>query len=263
MGSLDGQQAIVTGGGSGIGAAIARAMTAEGAKVAVLDLSGERAQAVADEIGGVAVAVNVVDADAVAQAVTAAVEGLGGLTCLVNNAGIGSLKPMHEYTPKEWDLLVDVNLKGTFNGVRSAVPHLRAAGRAGRPASIVNIASVSGIRPTRGESPYGAAKAGIIALTMSGALEYGPDGIRVNCVSPGFIRSALTEFAFSVPAYIEAIEAGTPLGRTGTAEDVADVVVFLAGDRARFVTGVNLAVDGGSLLPSAQMDPMLRDLLGG
>jgi NAD(P)-dependent dehydrogenase (short-subunit alcohol dehydrogenase family) len=263
MGSLDGQQAIVTGGGSGIGAAIARAMTAEGAKVAVLDLSGERAQAVADEIGGVAVGVNVVDADAVAQAVTAAVEGLGGLTCLVNNAGIGSLKPMHEYTPKEWDLLVDVNLKGTFNGVRSAVPHLRAAGRAGRPASIVNIASVSGIRPTRGESPYGAAKAGIIALTMSGALEYGPDGIRVNCVSPGFIRSALTEFAFSVPAYIEAIEAGTPLGRTGTAEDVADVVVFLAGDRARFVTGVNLAVDGGSLLPSAQMDPMLRDLLGG
>jgi NAD(P)-dependent dehydrogenase (short-subunit alcohol dehydrogenase family) len=263
MGSLDGQQAIVTGGGSGIGAAIARAMTAEGAKVAVLDLSGERAQAVADEIGGVAVAVNVVDADAVEQAVTAAVDALGGLTCLVNNAGIGSLKPMHEYTPKEWDLLVDVNLKGTFNGVRSAVPHLRAAGRAGRPASIVNIASVSGIRPTRGESPYGAAKAGIIALTMSGALEYGPDGIRVNCVSPGFIRSALTEFAFSVPAYIEAIEAGTPLGRTGTAEDVADVVVFLAGDRARFVTGVNLAVDGGSLLPSAQMDPMLRDLLGG
>ncbi len=263
MGSLDGQQAIVTGGGSGIGAAIARAMTAEGAKVAVLDLSGERAEAVADEIGGVAVAVNVVDADAVEQAVTAAVEALGGLTCLVNNAGIGSLKPMHEYTPKEWDLLVDVNLKGTFNGVRSAVPHLRAAGRAGRPASVVNIASVSGIRPTRGESPYGAAKAGIIALTMSGALEYGPDGIRVNCVSPGFIRSALTEFAFSVPAYIEAIEAGTPLGRTGTAEDVADVVVFLAGDRARFVTGVNLAVDGGSLLPSAQMDPMLRDLLGG
>ena len=97
---------------------------------------------------------------------------------------------------------------------------------------------------------------------MSGALEYGPDGIRVNCVSPGFIRTALTEFAFAVPAYIEAIEAGTPLGRTGTAEEVADVVVFLAGDQARFVTGVNLAVDGGSLLPSAQMDPMLRDLLG-
>ena len=125
------------------------------------------------------------------------------------------------------------------------------------------VASVSGIRPTRGESPYGAAKAGVIALTMSGALEYGPDGIRVNCVSPGFIRTALTDFAFSTPGSIEAVEAGTPLGRTGTAEDVADVVVFLAGDGARFVTGVNVPVDGGSLLPSAQMDPMLSDLLGG
>ena len=261
MGSLEGQQAIVTGGGSGIGAAIARAMAAEGAEVAVLDLSRERAEAVADEIGGTAITVNVVDPEAMDQAVADAVEAMGGLTCLVNNAGIGSLEPMHEYTPKQWDLLLDVNLKGTFNGVRSAVPHLRESGRAGRPASVVNIASVSGIRPTRGEAPYGAAKAGVIALTMSGALEYGPDGIRVNCVSPGFIRTALTEFAFAVPAYVEAIEAGTPLGRTGTAEEVADVVVFLAGDQARFVTGVNLAVDGGSLLPSAQMDPMLRHLL--
>jgi NAD(P)-dependent dehydrogenase (short-subunit alcohol dehydrogenase family) len=263
MGLLDGQHVIVTGGGSGIGAAIARTMAGEGARVAVLDLSAAAGQAVADEVGGVAVPVNVVDPDAVEQAIGAAVEALGGLTCLVNNAGIGSLKPLHDYTPKEWDLLVDVNLKGTFNCLRSAVPHLRASGRAGGPASVVNIASVSGIRPTRGESPYGAAKAGVIALTMSGALEYGPDGIRVNCVSPGFIRSALTDFAFSVPAYIEAIEAGTPLGRTGTAEEVADVVTFLASDRARFVTGVNLAVDGGSLLPSAQMDPMLRDLLAG
>ncbi len=263
MGSLDGQQAIVTGGGSGIGAAIVRAMAAEGARVAVVDISAERGQAVADEVGGPSFAANVIDAEAVEQAVTDAVEVLGGLTCLVNNAGIGSLKPLHEYTTKEWDLLVDVNLKGTFNCLRSAVPHLEASGRAGGQASVVNIASVSGIRPTRGESPYGAAKAGIIALTMSGALEYGPDGIRVNCVAPGFIRSPLTEFAFSVPEYIEAIEAGTPLGRTGTAEEVADVVVFLASDAARFVTGVNLVVDGGSMLPSAQMDPMLRDLLGG
>jgi NAD(P)-dependent dehydrogenase (short-subunit alcohol dehydrogenase family) len=261
MGSLDGQQAIVTGGGSGIGAAIARAMAAGGAQVAVLDLSTERAEAVAGEIGGTAITVNVADAEAMERAVAVAVEAMGGLTCLVNNAGIGSLEPMHEYTPKQWDLLVDVNLKGTFNCVRSAVPHLRSSAQGGGPASVVNVASVSGIRPTRGEAPYGAAKAGIIALTMSGALEYGPDGIRVNCVSPGFIRTALTEFAFAVPAYIEAIEAGTPLGRTGTAEEVADVVVFLAGDQARFVTGVNLAVDGGSLLPSAQMDPMLRDLL--
>ena len=263
MGLLDGQKAIVTGGGSGIGAAVARAMAGEGAEIAVLDLSEDRGRAVADEVGGVAFRVNVVDGEALEQAVTAAADAMGGLTCLVNNAGIGSLKPLDAYSSKQWDLLVDVNLKGPFNGLRAAVPHLRIAGAA-QPgaASVINVASVSGIRPTRGESPYGAAKAGVIALTMSGALEYGPDGIRVNCVSPGFIRTALTEFAFAVPAYIEAVEAGTPLGRIGTAEDVADVVVFLAGPQARFVTGVNLAVDGGSLLPSAQMDPMLRDLLG-
>ena len=195
MGVLDGQRAIVTGGGSGIGAAVARVMAEQGARVAVLDLSEERGQAVADEVGGVAFPVNVVDGDAVEQAVAAAVDALGGLSCLVNNAGIGSLKPLHDYTSKEWDLLVDVNLKGTFNGLRAAVPHLRVAAAADPgTASVVNIASVSGIRPTRGESPYGAAKAGVISLTMSGALEYGPDGIRVNCVSPGFIRTQLTEF---------------------------------------------------------------------
>ncbi len=165
---------------------------------------------------------------------------------------------MHAYTPAEVDLLVDVNLKGTFNGVRAAVPLLRAAGGG----SIVNMASVSGLRPTRGESPYAAAKAAVIALTKSAALEYGPDAIRVNCVSPGFIRTPLTEFAFSNPAWIGPLEAATPLGRAGTAADVAEPVVFLASDRARYVTGHNLVVDGGSLLPSAQVDHLLRELLG-
>ena len=124
------------------------------------------------------------------------------------------------------------------------------------------MASVSGLRPTRGEAPYSAAKAAVIALTKSAALEYGPDHIRVNCVSPGFIHTQLTGFAFDNPAWIEPLEARTPLGRAGTPEDVADVVVFLASDRARYVTGHNLVVDGGSLLPSAQVDHFLNDLLG-
>ena len=124
------------------------------------------------------------------------------------------------------------------------------------------MASVSGLRPTRGEAPYSAAKAAVIALTKSAALEYGPDGIRVNCVSPGFIHTQLTGFAFDNPAWIEPIEAATPLGRAGTAEDVADVVVFLASSRARYVTGQNLVVDGGSVLPSSQVDSFLREMLG-
>jgi NAD(P)-dependent dehydrogenase (short-subunit alcohol dehydrogenase family) len=259
MGLLEGQLAIVTGGAGGIGAATARRMAEEGARVAILDLNAEGAADVAREIGGLAFEVNVADRDTTEAAVDAAADAMGGLTIIFNNAGIGSLKPLHTYRDKEWDLLVDVNLKGTFNATRAAVPHLRAAGGG----SVVNMASVSGIRPTRGEAPYAAAKAGVIALTMSGALEYGPDGVRVNCVSPGFIRTPLTEFAFSVPAYVEALDAVTPLGRAGTPEDVADVVVFLASGLARYVTGQNVVVDGGSMLPSAQVDHILGDLLGG
>jgi NAD(P)-dependent dehydrogenase (short-subunit alcohol dehydrogenase family) len=258
MGLLEGQRAVVTGGANGIGAATARAMVGEGARVAVLDRDGDGARAVADEIGGVAVEVDVRDAAAVTAAFDAAATALGGLSVVFNNAGIGSLKPLHAYEPAELDLIVGVSLTGTFNGLRSAVPHLRANGGG----AVVNMASVSGLRPTRGESPYSAAKAAVIALTKSAALEYGPEGIRVNCVSPGFIRTPLTEFAFGNPAWVEPLEAATPLGRAGAPDDVADVVVFLASDRSRYVTGQNLVVDGGSVLPSAQVDHLLRDLLG-
>ena len=258
---LDGKRAIVTGGASGIGAAAARRLAAAGAQVAVLDRNLDAARVVADEIGGLAFGVNVSKGDEVTAAVDAAATAMGGLTTLFNNAGVGSLKPLEQYSDKEWRLLVDVNLTGTFNGIRAAIPHLRAAGPDAGP-SIVNMASVSGLRPTRGEAPYAAAKAGVIALTMSGALEYGPDGVRVNCVSPGWIRTGLTDFAFAAPAYIDPLEAATPLGRAGTADDVADVVVFLASDLARYLTGQNLVVDGGSMLPSAQVDHVLRDLLG-
>ncbi len=233
-------------------------MVAEGARVVVIDRDAAGAQAVADEIGGQAVTADVADADALGAAFVQAAEWLGGLTVVFNNAGVGSLKPLHTYTPVEVDLLVDVNFKGSFHGVAAAVPLLRASGGG----AIVNMASVSGLRPTRGEAPYSAAKAAVIALTQSAALEYGPDGIRVNCVSPGFIHTQLTGFAFDNPAWIEPIEAATPLGRAGTAEDVADVVVFLASSRARYVTGQNLVVDGGSVLPSSQVDSFLREMLG-
>ena len=258
MGLLEGERALVTGGASGIGAATARAMVAEGARVAVVDRNQAGAEAVAEEIGGLALVADVSDADALGAAFARAADWLDGLTVVFNNAGVGSLKPLHTYTPAEVDLLVDVNFKGTYHGVAAAVPLLRASGGG----AIVNMASVSGMRPTRGEAPYSAAKAAVIALTKSAALEYGPDGIRVNCVSPGFIHTELTGFAFSNPTWIEPIEAATPLGRAGTAEDVADVVVFLASSRARYVTGQNLVVDGGSVLPSSQVDGFLREMLG-
>jgi NAD(P)-dependent dehydrogenase (short-subunit alcohol dehydrogenase family) len=257
---LQGQLAVVTGGARGIGAAVAARMVEEGARVAIIDRDADAASAFVREAGSdvVSLPADVRDADAVGTAFAAAVEALGGLTSVVANAGVGSIKELATYTPKEWNRLVEVNLTGTFNTIAAAVPALRPRG-----GSIVTISSASGLRPTRGEAPYAAAKAGVIALTMSTALEYGPVGIRANCVSPGFIRTPLTEVAAADPAWVRHIEEQTPLGRVGTAAEVADAVVFLASDLARYITGQNLVVDGGSLLPSAQMDPILNALLGG
>jgi NAD(P)-dependent dehydrogenase (short-subunit alcohol dehydrogenase family) len=258
MGLLDGERIIVTGGASGIGAAAVRRMADEGARVVVLDRDADGATAIAAETDAIAITVDVADTGAVGAAVDQAAAALGGVTSIFNNAGIGNLKPLHTYTEKEWDLLVDVNLKATWNGIRAAVPHLRAAGGG----SIVNMASVSGVYPTRGEGPYAAAKAGTIALTKSAALEYGPDRIRVNCVAPGFIRTNLTEFAFGNPAWVETLERRTPLRRAGSADDVAKVAVFLCSDLAGYVTGQTIVVDGGSILPNAQIDHLLLELLG-
>jgi NAD(P)-dependent dehydrogenase (short-subunit alcohol dehydrogenase family) len=256
MGLLDGAKAIVTGGASGIGEATCRRFVAEGAAVAVLDRNEEAAAKLAADIGGVAVVADVASGEQVAAAVASAEEQLGGLTTLVNNAGIGNVKPLHDYTDDDWDLLVNVNQKGVFNGMRAAAPRIIANGGG----AIVNMASVSGIRPTRGESPYAAAKAGAIALSQSGALEYGPL-VRVNTISPGFIESPLTSFAVGDPEIKAELEAGTPLGRIGSSDEVAKAITFLCSDLASYITGINLVVDGGSLLPSPQVDPLLKRLL--
>lgn len=256
---LDGRRAVVTGGGSGIGEATCRRFAEEGARVAVLDVDPAAAEAVARDVGGHALCADVADAAALASAFAEASARFEGLDTVVNNAGTGNVMPLHAYSDGEWARLVDVNLTGVFNGLRAAVPLLRAADG---PAAIVNVASLSGMRPTRGESPYSAAKAGVIALTMSAALEYGPQ-LRVNCVSPGFIRTPLTELAAVDPATRRELEAGTPLGRLGRAEEVADTIVFLCSDLAAYVTGANLVVDGGSALVNAQSDPMLRRFVDG
>jgi NAD(P)-dependent dehydrogenase (short-subunit alcohol dehydrogenase family) len=174
-----------------------------------------------------------------------------------NNAGIGRLKPLDTYTDREFDLIVRVNLHGTFHGIRAALPFLQANGGG----AIVNMASVSGVRPTRGEAPYSAAKAAVIALTMSAALEYGPD-IRVNCVSPGFVRTGLNEQVVARDEHREHIEAGTPAGRVGDADEVARVVSFLLSGESSYMTGQNLVIDGGSMLPSKQVDDVLRGMGG-
>ena len=171
MGLLDGQRAVVTGGGSGIGRATCRRMAEEGARVAVLDVDPDAAEAVAGEIGGVAFGVDVGDPEAVQAAVDASASALGGLSTLYNNAGTAAFDKLHQLDPAEWDRVLRVNLTGVWAGFRAAVPHLRADGGG----SIVSTASISGTRPAAGEGPYAASKAAVAALTASAALEYGPD----------------------------------------------------------------------------------------
>jgi NAD(P)-dependent dehydrogenase (short-subunit alcohol dehydrogenase family) len=257
VGVLEGRKAIVTGGGQGIGAEVCRRFVEEGATVAVLDRDGDAAGKVAAELGGVAHTVDVRDADAVTAAVRQAAEQLGGLTDLVPNAGIGTAKPLLDYTDKEFALLVAVNLTGTFNCIRAAAPILLEQGGG----SIVTNASLTGIRPTRGEGPYSAAKAGVIALTQSAALELAPT-VRANCVAPGMIDTPLTQMITANPEWKGAAESGTPLGRLGTAREVADVIVFLSSPAAAYVTGQTIVIDGGSVLPSLQSDALLRAISG-
>ena len=250
MGLLDGRTAVVTGGGSGIGRATCRRMTEEGARVAVFDVDAPSAEQVAKEIGGVAFGVDVGDPDAMTAAVDAAASELGGLSIIYNNAGTSAFNRLHELDVSEWDRVLRVNLTGVWAGIRAAVPHIRAAGGG----SIVSTASISGTRPAAGEGPYSASKAAVAALTASAALEYGPT-IRVNAVSPGMIRTTMTAPWFEyMPDQEERFVTGTPVGRVGEPEDIADVVVFLCSDLARFVTGQNIVVDGGLTLHGSGVD---------
>lgn len=256
MALLSGKRALVTGGASGIGRATALRFAAEGARVAVLDRDGEGAAQVAKELGGAAVEADVGDPEAVRRAVDEAVRALDGLDVLSHNAGAGNLLALEDVSPALFDELVRVNLAGAFHTMQAAIAPLRAAGGG----AIVHNASESALRPTRGELPYSAAKAGVIAMTKGAAQELGPE-IRVNCVSPGVVRTAMTEPLFAAPGLLEPVAQATPLARTGLAEEVADVILFLASDLSRFMTGQNLVVDGGMGLPQAGIDDVLRRVL--
>jgi NAD(P)-dependent dehydrogenase (short-subunit alcohol dehydrogenase family) len=262
MGLLDGQRAFVTGGASGIGAATCRRMAAEGARVAVVDIDAERAAEVAGPINGIALGVDVTDYDAMHAAALDANEQLGGLTLLFNNAGGSSLAAIHDWDLAEWQRIVTLNLTGVFHGFKAVAPLILASGGG----AIVSTSSISGTRPAAGEAPYAAAKAAVAALTASAALEYAPT-IRVNAVAPGMIATPLTHLLLEKRGLgrEEHMKTKTPLARIGAPEDIADVVVFLSSDLARFVTGQNLVIDGGMTLHGSGVDGVLdlvRELTG-
>ncbi len=252
MDLVKGERVVITGGASGIGAAAARRMYEEGAAVAIVDIDETRGPTVADEVEGHFFPADVADPDSLGPALNRGADALGAITVLFNNAGVGAARPLHDYSDRQWAKLVGVNLAGTFHGIRAAVPLMQTQGGG----CIINHASVSGIRPTRFEGPYSAAKAGVISLTMDAALEYAPQ-IRVNCVSPGLIETPLTAGVLADANLRGVVEAATPMRRVGTAVDVANAVVFLASPLAAYITGHNLVVDGGSYLPNSQADAIL------
>lgn len=253
---LESQVAIVTGGGSGIGAATCRRFAHHGATVAVLDVDEVNARMVADEVGGRSYAVDVTDFGRLSAVVDAVAADLGEPTILVNNAGGSGISRLGDQDLGEWERLIALNLSGVFHGIKALAPRMAAAGRG----CIVNTASISGVRPAIGEGPYAAAKAGVVALTATAALEYAP-AVRVNAVSPGAIHTKLTDPLLSAVAGAKDWwVTKTPLARIGAPEDVADVIVFLCSDLARFVTGQNLVVDGGMTLHGSGVDGLLERL---
>jgi 3-oxoacyl-[acyl-carrier protein] reductase len=236
---LEGRIALVTGGASGIGAATARRLAAEGARVAVADLNDEGARAVAGEIDGLAVRVDVADAASVRAAVADVSSSLGDIDVLVNNAGLTRDGLLARMSDDDWREVIETNLSSVFYTCR-AVTRPMMKKRAG---AIVNISSIVGLHGNFGQTNYAASKAGIIGFTKSLARELGSRGVRANVVAPGYVQTRLTDV---IPDEAkELMLRNTPLGRLGDPLDVARAVRFLCSDEASFITGEVLLVDGG------------------
>jgi NAD(P)-dependent dehydrogenase (short-subunit alcohol dehydrogenase family) len=250
---LRGKTAIISGAASlrGIGLATARRFAAEGARVAILDIDGPAAEAAARSLERTAgethlgLACDVADQKSCAKAVDTVIETFGQIDILINNAGITQPVKFLEITPTDWERIQDVNLKGVLFLSQAVIPHMRRR----KAGSIACMSSVSAQRGGGifGGPHYSAAKAGVLGLAKAMAREFGPDGIRVNCVTPGLIGTDITAGKLTDEMKAKIIE-GIPLGRLGEANDVAGIYTFLASDLSAYVTGAVIDVNGGMLI---------------
>lgn len=248
MSRVEGKVALVTGGGSGIGKASSLRLAEEGARVVVTDISEERGNGTVEEIKGnggegLFLLHDVTKESQWESVVKETREALGGLDILLNNAGIYLIKPLAETTVEEWDNLMAVNVTGVFLGMKHVAPAMAEAGGG----SIINLSSVTGLTGVAGRTLYGASKGAVRVMTKDVAMEYARARVRVNSVHPGYVNTGMAEYGASMDGTtVEELGARlSPMGRIGEPEDVANMVLFLASDESKYVTGAEFVVDGG------------------
>jgi NAD(P)-dependent dehydrogenase (short-subunit alcohol dehydrogenase family) len=242
MGELDGKVAVITGAGSGMGRAAAQVFAREGAKILAADVTGNQDETAAELGDGVVPCQCDVSVEAEVEAMfAAAVDTFGRVDAVLNVAGIGGFGMLAELPLEEYERVLNVNLKGVVLGTKHGINAMIPTGGG----SIVNWASIGGLGASPGTSAYSASKAGVISFTKSAAVEYGTKGIRANAVCPGFVETALTGGPGSGARFPQLLEASA-LKRAGQPEEVAELASFLASDRASFITGAVISIDGGT-----------------